>query len=339
MGVYIIAEAGVNHNGRLDTAKQLVDIAKASGCDCVKFQTFFADRIVTKDAKKAKYQIENTKNDNSQYEMLKKLELSETDFKELKEYCKEVEIDFLSTPFDEEAVDLLEQIGVDAYKIPSGEITNKPLLQYIASKQKKVLLSTGMSTLAEVKKAIDWIEEAGNTNIVLFHCTSNYPAPYESVNMRAMLTLKDEFGYPIGYSDHTKGIEISLMAVALGALVIEKHFTYDRNADGPDHKASLEPGELKQMVEAIRHIDVAMGNGEKKPSDSEVLTRDVARKSLVWRYDKKVGDVICKEDICCKRPGTGIQPEKLEEIIGKTLLRECKEDSLVKWDDFVGDMK
>lgn len=337
MGVYIIAEAGVNHNGDINLAKKLVDIAKKAGCDCVKFQTFSADKIVTKQAEKAEYQKVNTKNNNSQYEMLKKLELSYEEFNELKKYCDEVEIDFLSTPFDEEATDLLEKIGVNAYKIPSGEITNKPLLQYIAKKNKKMFVSTGMCTLEEVQKAVTWLRDVGNEDIVLFHCTSNYPASYETVNMEAMLTLKREFGYPIGYSDHTKGIEISLMSVAYGATVVEKHFTYDRHADGPDHKASLEPDELIRMVEAIRHIESARGNGEKKPTEAELSTRNVARKSLVWSRQMAIGDIVKKDDIQCKRPGTGIEPEHLEALIGCKTIKVCNVDMLVQWDDFDGD--
>lgn len=339
MSVYIIAEAGVNHNGDIDLAKKLVKIAKDAGCDCIKFQTFSADRIVTKNAKKAEYQAKNTKNNDSQYEMLKKLELSYKQFKELKNYCDEIGIDFLSTPFDEEAVDLLESIGVKAYKIPSGEITNKPLLQYIGKKNKKILISTGMSTLEEVQKAISWIEETGNKDIVLFHCTSNYPAPFESVNMKAMMTLKEVFGYPIGYSDHTKGIEISLMSVAYGATIIEKHFTYDKMADGPDHKASLDSDELREMVEAIRHIEVAKGDGEKKPTETELSTREVARKSLVWSKDMKIGDIVQQEDLCCKRPGTGVQPENRELFIGKRIIKNCTEDTLVSWYDIDGEEK
>ena len=336
MSVYIIAEAGVNHNGSLERAKELVCIAKKSGCDCVKFQSFSADKIVTKKAKKAKYQIENTKNDDSQYKMLKKLELSKDDFYALKKYCDELKIDFLSTPFDEEAVDMLEDLEVDAYKISSGDITNKPLLQYIASKGRKILLSTGMSTLEEVKKAVEWIEEAGNKNIVLFHCTSNYPAPYDSVNMKAMLTLREKFGYPIGYSDHTTGIEISLMSVAYGASIVEKHFTYDKKADGPDHKASLSPKELEDMVKSIRHIEEAVGEGEKIPTETELSTREVARKSLVWKKTKIPGEIVTREDICCKRPGNGICPEKLDDIIGLKITKKCEEDNLVEMEDFEG---
>lgn len=339
MAVYIIAEAGVNHNGDINRAKELVDIAKDAGCDCVKFQTFSADKIVTKQAKKAKYQIENTNNEDSQYNMLKKLELSYEEFAQLKEYCDEQRIDFLSTPFDEEAVDLLETLGVDAYKIPSGEITNKPLLQYIAEKKKKVLLSTGMSTLGEVEKAVNWIEEKGNNEIILFHCTSNYPAPVESVNMKAMLTLKERFGYPIGYSDHTKGIEIALMSVAYGATVVEKHFTYDKMADGPDHKASLSPEELKMMVKSIRNIEAAAGNGEKIPTVEELSTREVARKSLVWSDNIKAGEFVKRENLCCKRPGTGIAPENMEKIVGRKVVHDCEKDNLIKWEDFSGEDK
>lgn len=334
MSVYIIAEAGVNHNGSLDRAKELVGIAKKAGCDCVKFQSFSADKIVTKKAKKAKYQIENTNNEDSQYAMLKQLELSKNDFWELKKYCDKLEIDFLSTPFDEEAVDMLEDLGVNAYKISSGDITNKPLLQYIAGKGRKILLSTGMSTLGEVRKAVEWIEEAGDSDIVLFHCTSNYPAPYDSVNMKAMLTLREELGYPIGYSDHTAGIEISLMSVVYGATIVEKHFTYDKEADGPDHKASLSPEELEDLVISIRHIEDAAGDGEKIPTETEFSTREVARKSLVWRKNKVPGEIVAREDICCKRPGNGISPEKLDAIIGLKVTRKCEEDNLVEIEDF-----
>lgn len=337
MSVYIIAEAGVNHNGDSECAKKLIQIAKNAGCDCVKFQCFSADKIVTKTAEKAKYQIENTCNDDSQYEMLKKLELSQEVFEELKEYCDDIGIDFLVTPFDEESVDLLEKVGVSSYKVSSGEITNKPLLQYIAQKGKRILLSTGMSTLEEVERAIGWIREMNNKDIVLFHCTSNYPAPYEYVNMKAMLTLVKEFSYPVGYSDHTEGIEITLMAVAYGATIIEKHFTYDKSAEGPDHKASLDPEELKKMVEAIRHIEAAVGDGIKQPMETELSTRTVARKSLVWKKDKQAGDIVEFDDICCKRPGTGISPDKLECIIGKKVTCSCKEDELVNWNDIGGE--
>lgn len=337
MSTYIIAEAGVNHNGDIDKAKQLVLIAKNAGCDCVKFQTFLADKIVTKTAAKARYQIENTGNAETQYEMLKKLELSKRDYKELRDYCKKVGIDFMSTPFDEEAVDILEELGVTAYKLSSGDITNKSLIQYVGLKQKKIFLSTGMSTLDEVRKAIQWLQEVGNKNIVLLHCTSNYPAAYKSVNMQAMKTMHNIFSYEVGYSDHTNGVEIPFMAVSMGATVIEKHFTYDKNAEGPDHKASLEPNELDYMVKGIRHIEEAMGDGVKKPTLQELETRKVARKSLIWTHDMKVGDIISQDDICCKRPGVGIAPERKDDLIGKVISRNCYMDDLIKEEDFIDD--
>lgn len=334
MGVYIIAEIGVNHNGNLNTAKKLIKLAKESGCDCVKFQVFSADRLVTLNAPKAEYQIKNTCNNDSQYTMLKNLELEFEDFLILKNYCDKCQIDFLATPFDEEAVDILERLKVDSYKISSGDITNKPLLQYIASKGKRIFLSTGMSDLEEVRKAICWINDIGNRDIVLFHCTSNYPAAYDSVNMKAMLALKEKFKCPVGYSDHTKGIEVPILAVAYGAEVVEKHFTYDKMADGPDHKASLDFEELKQMVISIRNVEVAIGNGEKCPNGIEKENRRIVRKSLVWKKNKKRGDVISNDDICFKRPGTGILPENIDLVVGKQLKIDCEENTLVKWDDF-----
>lgn len=330
MAIYIIAEAGVNHNGSIDLAKQLIEKAKLAGCDCIKFQTFNADKIVTKSAKKAEYQEKNLENNDTQYEMLKKLELSYEEFEELKAYSQSLQIDFLSTPFDEDAVELLENLNVAVYKIPSGEITNKPLIQTISSKNKKIILSTGMSTINEVKEAIAWIEETGNKDIILLHCTSNYPTPYEEVNMRAMLTLKDTFGYPIGYSDHTQGIEIPIMAAAMGATVIEKHFTLDKNMEGPDHKASLEPKELETMVKMIRNIESAFGTGEKVPTASEMKTKEVARKSLVLATDKKKGEILKEEDIVIKRPGTGMEPKYIEFVIGKEILVDLKKDEVLK---------
>lgn len=308
-------------------------MAKEAGCNCIKFQVFHAERLVTRTASKAKYQIENTQNNDTQFEMLKKLELQEEQFAELKKYCDDLKIDFLATPFDEDSVDLLENLNVTAYKISSGDITNKPLLEYIARKKKKMFLSTGMSTMEEVQKAVEWIRCCGNEQIILFHCTSNYPAPYDSVNMRAMQTLRNQLGYPVGYSDHTEGIEVPLLAVAYGAEVIEKHFTYDKKAEGPDHRASLDFNELIQMVKAIRHIEAAVGDGEKKPNDSELSTRDVARKSLVWKHFVKAGTTITGDDICCKRPGNGILPERREELIGKTAAVDCIADTVIQWNE------
>lgn len=333
MSVYIIAEAGVNHNGSLQIAKKMVDAAKEAGCDCIKFQTFSTDRIVTREAQKASYQINNTHNSGSQYEMLKKLELSFEEFYILKDYCKERSIDFLSTPFDEKSVDLLEQLHVTQYKISSGELTNKPLIQYIAHCNKRILLSTGMSDFDEISEAIQWIYETGNKEVILFHCTSNYPTPYNEVSMNCMVTMKEKFGLPIGYSDHTAGIEIAYMAVSLGATMIEKHFTLDKNMDGPDHKASLEPSELKKMVDGIRNIEQAFGNGIKQPTMSELSTKKAARKSLVFAEDIIVDTIITPEHITCKRPGTGIAPKMMQHFIGKKTVRNCLKDTLVTYED------
>ena len=336
MAVYIIGEAGVNHNGSLETAKQLASLAKEAGCDCVKFQTFKADKIVTPTAPMAEYQERNIGKQNSQYQMLKKLELSYDAFSELYEYCHEIGIDFLSSPFDEDSADFLDTLGVNAFKISSGEITNKPLLQHIARKGKKIYLSTGMSDLEEVEKAVSWIYSMGNKELVLFHCTSNYPAAYDTVNMNAMLLLKNKFQCMVGYSDHTAGTEIPILAVAMGAQVIEKHFTYDKNAEGPDHKASLSPKELSAMVQEIRHVEAAFGNGMKEPAAEELSTRDVARKSLAWKKDLPDNHVIELCDVCCMRPGTGIQPEELEHIIGKRTMRNCHMNTLISEKDIDG---
>ena len=333
MAVYIIGEAGVNHNGNLETAKRLVLCAKNAGCDCVKFQTFKAEKIVTQTAPMAKYQEQNTGRKESQYEMLKKLELSYNQFQELYQYCQDVGIDFLSSPFDEESADFLDSLGISAFKISSGEITNKLLLEHIAKKGKKIYLSTGMSDIDEVENAVSWIRAMGNKNIVLFHCTSNYPAAYESVNMNAMLTIKKKFLCPIGYSDHTAGIEIPILAVALGAQVIEKHFTYDKNAEGPDHKASLSPDELKAMVKSIRHVEVALGNGTKKPSKEELVTRQLVRKSLAWKNSLPKDHIVTPEDICCLRPGDGLPPMEYEHIIGKITVKNCIQNTLVSMED------
>lgn len=334
MHTYIIAEAGVNHNGNIKTAKRLVEAAKEAGCDCVKFQTFQAEKSVVPTAQKAAYQKENTGKEESQLAMLKKLELSEKEFCELKNYCMQIDIDFLSTPFEKDSVDLLDRLNVAQYKIPSGEITNKPLIQYIASKGKRILLSTGMSTLDEVKEAVNWIYATGNKDIVLFHCTTNYPAAYSNINMRAMLTLKETFHVPIGYSDHTEGIEIPFMAVAMGASMIEKHFTLDRNMRGPDHKASLEPSELQAMVQGIRKIEEAFGTGVKIPALSELENRDVARKSLVFSRNITSGSIISENDILCKRPGNGLPPKLIDSVLGKKILTDVLENEQVRQDMF-----
>lgn len=323
---YIIAEAGVNHNGDINLAYKLIDAAKEVGVDCIKFQTFKTENLVTKTAKKAEYQVENTKNNDSQFAMLKKLELSYDDFKSLKEYCDKIDIEFMSTPFDNDSVNLLEKLNMKTYKISSGDITNKPFLEYVASKNKPIILSTGMCTMDEVQEAVSWIEKAGNKQITLLHCTSNYPTPYSDVNMNAMITLDKAFPYPTGYSDHTKGIIIPIMAVSMGATVIEKHFTLDKNMEGPDHKASLDVNELREMVKAIRDIESAKGSGEKQPAESELSTREVARKSIVAAREIKKGHVITREDICLKRPGDGILPKEIDKIIGKTAVTNISED-------------
>jgi N-acetylneuraminate synthase len=336
MNTYIIAEAGVNHNGSLETALQMVDSAKACGCDCIKFQTFKTERLVTKAAKKADYQILNTKNEDSQFLMLKALELTYDDFFKIKKYCDKIEIDFMSTPFDSESVDLLEKLGISIYKMSSGDITNKILLEYVADKHKPIIISTGMCTMEEVREAVRWIEQRNNRQITMLHCTSNYPAPYDEVNMNAMLTLKQEFKYNVGYSDHTKGIAIPVMAVAMGAAVIEKHFTLDKSMEGPDHKASLDIGELKNMVEAIRNVEAAKGDGIKKPTDSEWNTREIARKSIVIKHDMKKGECLSMEDMDIKRPGTGIPPKYIDMVIGKCLVRDVEAEGILKFEDIDG---
>ncbi len=333
MAVYIIAEAGVNHNGDVDIALEMIDKAKECGADCVKFQTYKTDKLVTKKAPKADYQVHNTHNDDSQYSMLKKLELTFDDFRVLKDHCDKVGIDFMSTPFDIDSVDLLDNLGLDEYKMSSGDITNKHLLEYVADKQKPMIISTGMSTMDEVREAVSWIEKRGNNRITLLHCTSNYPAPYDEVNMNAMLTLADAFPYKIGYSDHTNGIIIPIMAAAMGATVLEKHFTLDKNMEGPDHKASIDVAEFKEMVHSVRIIESALGDGIKIPAKSELSTRNVARKSIIARYDLQKGDVIESGDLDIKRPGDGIPPKYIEEIVGRKLKRNVMAEQTLKFED------
>ncbi|MBU4298539.1 N-acetylneuraminate synthase, partial [Patescibacteria group bacterium] len=301
---FIIAEAGVNHNGKFDLAKKMIEVAQKSGADAVKFQTFKAENVATETAKMAEYQKKNIGTRESQLKMLKKFELEYEDFKELKKYCDKKRIIFLSTPYTEDAVDFLEPL-IPAYKIGSGDLTNLSFLEKIAKKKKPIILSTGMATLNEVKEAVKIIKKQGNNKIVLLHCTTNYPCPLEEVNLRAMLTLKKEFNLPVGYSDHTLGIMVPIMAVAMGAKVIEKHFTLDRNLPGPDHKASLEPDELKEMVVAIRNVEKAMGRSIKKPTKSEEKIKKVVRKSIIVKIDIPAGTKITKETLIIKRPGIG----------------------------------
>jgi len=328
----IIAEAGVNHNGDLKLAKQLVDAAVVAGADLVKFQTFNADRQVTRTAKKADYQKQTTDSEESQHEMLLRLELTEAMHHELIAYCKTRNIGFLSTGFDIESVDLLVSLGQECFKIPSGEITNLPYLRHIGQLGKTVILSTGMSTLGEIEAAIDVLEQAGTPRSMLtvLHCTTEYPTPMVEVNLRAMHSIHKAFGIAVGYSDHTQGIEVAIAAVAMGATVIEKHFTLDRNLPGPDHQASLEPAELTAMVTAIRNIEVALGDGIKRLTPSEARNRPVVRKSLVASQAIKAGEVFTVENMTTKRPGTGISPMLFDEMLGKTAQRDFWTDELIE---------
>lgn len=326
--VLIIAEAGVNHNGKLDIAMKLAETAKKCGADVVKFQAFNVNKLVSRHAQMAEYQKKNMGSEDTQAAMLNRLALSEDDFIQLYEYCKNIGIGFLSTPFDIDSIHFLDGIQ-DIWKIPSGEITNYPYLVEIAKTGKDIILSTGMSTLDEVKDALDVLHENGSANIMLLHCTTEYPVPYEDVNLKAMKTLREEFQCPVGYSDHTKGIEASIAAVAMGAVIIEKHFTLDKTMEGPDHKASLEPYELKNMVDAIRNVESAMGTGEKKPSNSELKNIEVVRKSIVAARNIEAGELFTEENLTTKRPGTGISPMKWNDIIGMKANRDYSEDELI----------
>ncbi len=331
--VFFIAEAGVNHNGDLGNAKGLIDVAAEAGADAVKFQTFRAQELVSFSAPKAKYQQNSTGTDESQFEMLKRLELSTENHRELEKYARFRKIIFLSSPFDTQSVDLLEDIGVPAFKVPSGEITNWPLLEYIAAKHKPIILSTGMAYLNEVEEAIGVIRKAGCSQLAVLHCTSSYPASAASSNLRAMQTMSRVFDVPIGLSDHTLGIEISLAAVALGARIIEKHFTLDRSLPGPDHKASLPPNELRSLIHAIREIESGMGDGVKSPRPSEEETRAVSRRSIIIRNTILEGTVIEKEMLVFKRPGVGIPPSKLSEVVGRKAIRTIPADSMLQFED------
>ena len=329
MGVYIIAEAGVNHNGSFELACKLVDAAKEAGVDCIKFQTFKSEKLVSHTAQKADYQ-KSTTGDGSQVDMLKKLELSYDEFIDLKKYCDKTGITFLSTPFDFDSIDFLNSIDMPFWKIPSGEITNYPYLVALARTGKPVVMSTGMCDLEEIREAVKVLTDNGVTDIKLLHCNTEYPTPYEDVNLKAMQTIKDKFGYDVGYSDHTKGIEVPIAAVAMGATVVEKHFTLDRNMKGPDHKASLEPDELADMVKSIRNIEKAVGDGDKTPSPSERKNKAVARKSIVAKCKVYKGDILTEDNITVKRPGNGISPMKWNEVIGTKAVRDFEEDELIE---------
>lgn len=330
--VIIIAEAGVNHNGDLTRAKELIDAAAEAQVDYVKFQTFIADKIVTKTAKRAKYQDQNTGDGDSQYEMLKKLELSHENHQELKSYATKRGVKFLSTAFDLESLDYLKEIGIDLAKIPSGEITNYPYLKKLAGLFPKIVMSTGMANMQEIKDAFRVLINNGakQENISILHCNTEYPTPMIDVNLKAMKHIQDELGVSVGYSDHTLGIEVPIAAVALGAVLIEKHFTLDRNLPGPDHKASLEPLELKAMVTAIRNIEKAIGgSGKKEPSASELKNKEIVRKSIVASRAIAKGEVFREENITIKRPGTGLSPMLYEKVIGTPAIRNFDVDQLI----------
>jgi N,N'-diacetyllegionaminate synthase len=332
MGVLVIAEAGVNHNGDIEIAKKLIDVAADAKADIVKFQTFNADQQVTKSASKAEYQKITTNINESQHSMLKNLELSVEMHSELINHCKKRSIEFISTAFDIQSVNLLQSLGQRLFKIPSGEITNFPHLEHIGKIGKPIILSTGMSTLNEIKIALEILEKAGTSKklITVLHCTTSYPVPMSDVNLLAMSTIKDEFEVKVGYSDHTLGIEIPIAAVALGASVIEKHFTLDRNLPGPDHKASLEPDELREMIKTIRNVEQAMGNGIKKVMPSETENRDIVRKSMVAIKEIKKGDIFTSENLSTKRPGNGMSPMNWNLIIGKSSKHNYEIDELIK---------
>ena len=331
MSVFIIAEAGVNHNGSAQLAKQLIDIAVDSGADAVKFQTFKTENLVSKDAQKADYQKHTTDESESQFDMIKKLELDADVHKELIAYCQEKNIMFLSTPFDHDSIDMLNNLGLQIFKIPSGEITNLPYLRHIGSLGKQIVLSTGMSNLGEVEDALNILINAGTSkdNITVLHANTMYPTPMEDVNLNAMLTIQKEFGVAIGYSDHTLGVEVDIAAVAMGAACIEKHFTLDKTMEGPDHKASLEPEELKNMVNSIRNIEKALGSSEKKPSPSESVNINIVRKSIVANQDIKEGDLLTDKNITVKRPGNGINPMKWDDIINSIATKTYNMDDLI----------
>lgn len=325
--IYIIAEAGVNHNGDLDLAKKLIDAGKAAGVDCVKFQTWKTEALITKDAPKAAYQIEND-GEGSQFEMLKKLELSYSDFKELQHYSKQTGIDFLSTPDELDSLNfLVDELNLPLIKIGSGEINNLLYLKQIAGKKRPVILSTGMCNLADVERAYQVLIENGAPEVAILHCTSEYPAPLETVNLKAMDTLKDAFKVTVGYSDHTKGITISLAAAARGARIIEKHFTLDKQMEGPDHKASIDPAELKALVDGIRAIELSLGDGIKRIQEVEKGTQLVVKKGIYTKSDLKAGDILLEEHLVGKRPLTDLGMEEYESILGKKLTVDLKKDS------------
>lgn len=330
MSVYIIAEAGVNHNGKLDLALKLCDAAKDAGVDAVKFQTWKTENIVTAQARQAAYQTENTGKEESQYDMLKNLELSYDHFRTIQNYCKKIGIDFLSTPDEEESLEFLVSLGLPFIKVGSGEVTNIPYLRKIGACKMPVILSTGMSNIGHVATAYDTLLQAGAKQVSLLHCTTNYPCPMDEVNLKAMLTLRDAFKCHIGYSDHTMGTEVPVAAVALGAEIIEKHFTLDRTMEGPDHKASLEPAELKLMVHQIRNIEAALGDGIKRPNKSEAENAKVVQKSILAKRPIKKGEVLSEENLVAKRAGAGISSVHWDVVVGTKALQDYDIDEPIK---------
>jgi N-acetylneuraminate synthase len=315
--VFIIAEAGVNHNGDVELARRLIEAAAEAGADAVKFQAFVAEQLATPHAAKARYQQEAATSGEPQLEMLRRLELGPDDFRELKGHCDRKGVAFLASPFDYESADLLEQLGVPAFKIPSGEVVNHPFLEYVARKGRPLIMSTGMCCLSEVDEAVRVIRQTGNERLILLHCVSNYPANPADANLRVMHTMQMAFGVPVGYSDHTLGIEVALAAVAMGACVIEKHFTLDRTLPGPDHRASLEPEGLATLVKSIRNVEAALGNGQKKPAAAEAETAAAARRSLVAASDIAPGTILAEQHIAIKRPGTGLPPAMRKYLMGR----------------------
>ncbi len=330
---FIIAEAGVNHNGNIKIAKKLIDVAVRAGADSIKFQTFKTELCISKGTEKAMYQKKTTSSKESQFEMVKKLELSYADFEILYTYCNDKKIIFLSTPFDHPSIDFLNNLGLEIFKIPSGEITNLPYLRHIGSLNKKVILSTGMANIGEIESALEVVINAGTKkeNITVLHANTMYPTPMTDVNLKAMVTIGNTFDIPYGYSDHTLGIEVDIAAVAMGACCIEKHFTLDKKMEGPDHKASLEPDELKAMVTSIRNIELALGSKVKKPRPSEIPNIVVARKSIVANLDINKGDILTKENITIKRPGTGISPMQWDKVVGSLASKDYQKDEIIQW--------
>ena len=322
----------MNHNGDLSMARQLIDVAAEAGADWVKFQTFSADTLVTKKAEKADYQNQGDGAGESQHAMIRKLELTRDMHEELIEHCKSRKIHFFSTGFDPVSIDLLVELGLESFKIPSGEITNLPYLRHIGRFGRPLILSTGMASLGEIEAAVNVLEQVGTPRscITVLHCNTEYPTPMTDVNLRAMLAIRSALGVEVGYSDHTLGIEVAIAAVALGAKVIEKHFTLDRNLPGPDHKASLEPDELKAMVDAIRNVEKAMGDGIKRPSSSETKNKPIARKSIVAAHAIREGEVLSESNLAAKRPGTGLSPMLWDEVVGRKALRNFAADELIE---------